>query len=245
MVRGLYTAWTGLYNEQKRLEVIANNIANSATTGYKQEGNNIEISYTIRCNHTNKGWYRFHTLGEAYDINAHTAEGVHYNDRVHQQGNCGYDETISNTCVICKLQSVVIGEKATGDHTYVDDFNCETALNCEVCLKTLNEALIEQVYNAESEKALSGKAIAEGIANATEAVKEELLNGAGAAYDTLRELGDLIDTNTTALDALEQVALSKADKEALEALTQIVDEKSDNTHGHPVLWALFRELRER
>ena len=38
MVRGLYTAWTGLQNEQKRLEVIANNIANSATTGYKQEG---------------------------------------------------------------------------------------------------------------------------------------------------------------------------------------------------------------
>ena len=38
MVRGLYTAWTGLQNEQKRLDVIANNIANSATTGYKQEG---------------------------------------------------------------------------------------------------------------------------------------------------------------------------------------------------------------
>ena len=33
MVRGLYTAWTGLYNEQKRLDVIANNIANAATTG--------------------------------------------------------------------------------------------------------------------------------------------------------------------------------------------------------------------
>ena len=38
MVRGLYTAWSGLQNEQKRLDVIANNIANSATTGYKQEG---------------------------------------------------------------------------------------------------------------------------------------------------------------------------------------------------------------
>ena len=38
MVRGLYTAWTGMYTEQKRLDVIANNIANSATTGYKQEG---------------------------------------------------------------------------------------------------------------------------------------------------------------------------------------------------------------
>lgn len=38
MVRGLYTAWTGMQNEQKRLDVIANNIANAATTGYKQEG---------------------------------------------------------------------------------------------------------------------------------------------------------------------------------------------------------------
>ena len=38
MVRGLYTAWTGMQNEQKRLDVIANNIANASTTGYKQEG---------------------------------------------------------------------------------------------------------------------------------------------------------------------------------------------------------------
>ncbi len=38
MVRGLYTAWSGMNNEQKRLDVIANNIANAATTGFKQEG---------------------------------------------------------------------------------------------------------------------------------------------------------------------------------------------------------------
>ncbi len=37
MVRGLYTGWTGMYTEQKRLDVIANNIANASTTGYKQE----------------------------------------------------------------------------------------------------------------------------------------------------------------------------------------------------------------
>ena len=37
MVRGLYTAWTGLKNEQKRLDVIANNVANAATTGFKTE----------------------------------------------------------------------------------------------------------------------------------------------------------------------------------------------------------------
>lgn len=43
-------------------------------------------------------------------------------------------------------------------------------------------------------------------------VKNDLLNGAGAAYDTLKELGDLIDDNVDAIDALEQVAAGKADK---------------------------------
>lgn len=37
MVRGLFTAWTGLQTEQKRLDVIANNMANSATVGFKAE----------------------------------------------------------------------------------------------------------------------------------------------------------------------------------------------------------------
>lgn len=38
MVRGLYTGWTGMENEQKRLDIISNNLANSATVGYKKEG---------------------------------------------------------------------------------------------------------------------------------------------------------------------------------------------------------------
>ncbi|HHU71004.1 MAG TPA: flagellar hook-basal body protein [Clostridiales bacterium] len=37
MVRGLYTAYTGMKNEQKRLDIIANNLANAATVGYKKE----------------------------------------------------------------------------------------------------------------------------------------------------------------------------------------------------------------
>lgn len=37
MIRGLYTAYTGMINEQKRLDVISNNLANSATVGYKAE----------------------------------------------------------------------------------------------------------------------------------------------------------------------------------------------------------------
>lgn len=38
MVRGLYTAYTGLLNQQNRLDVVTNNLANATTTGYKKEG---------------------------------------------------------------------------------------------------------------------------------------------------------------------------------------------------------------
>ncbi len=37
MVRGLYTAFTGMINEQNRLDTISNNLANSDTVGYKEE----------------------------------------------------------------------------------------------------------------------------------------------------------------------------------------------------------------
>lgn len=38
MVKGLYTAHTGMVNEMKRLDVMTNNLANSNTTAYKKEG---------------------------------------------------------------------------------------------------------------------------------------------------------------------------------------------------------------
>lgn len=37
MVRGLYTAYTGMKNEQNRLDIISNNLANVSTAGYKEE----------------------------------------------------------------------------------------------------------------------------------------------------------------------------------------------------------------
>lgn len=38
MVKGLYTAYTGMLNQQNRLDVLTNNLANSATNAYKKEG---------------------------------------------------------------------------------------------------------------------------------------------------------------------------------------------------------------
>ena len=38
MVKGLYTAYTGMVIEQKRLDVLSNNLANADTNGFKKEG---------------------------------------------------------------------------------------------------------------------------------------------------------------------------------------------------------------
>lgn len=53
MVKGLYTASTGMMNEQRRVDVLTNNLANSATTGYKKEGTTSEafkdvLAYKIK-----------------------------------------------------------------------------------------------------------------------------------------------------------------------------------------------------
>lgn len=47
MVKGLYTANWGMVNEQKRVDILANNMANAATTGYKKEGSTSEAFYDV------------------------------------------------------------------------------------------------------------------------------------------------------------------------------------------------------
>ena len=38
MVKGLYTAWSGMINEMNRMDVMTNNLANADTNGYQKEG---------------------------------------------------------------------------------------------------------------------------------------------------------------------------------------------------------------
>ncbi|MBO5292328.1 MAG: flagellar hook-basal body protein [Lachnospiraceae bacterium] len=38
MLKGLYTAYTGMINEQNRMDVLTNNLANASTIGFKKEG---------------------------------------------------------------------------------------------------------------------------------------------------------------------------------------------------------------
>ena len=67
------------------------------------------------------------------------------------------------------------------------------------------------VTNAASDSLTEAKSYADNAATtAANTVKNDLLNGAGVAYDTLKELGDLIDDNKDAIDALEDIAAGKA-----------------------------------
>ena len=71
-------------------------------------------------------------------------------------------------------------------------------------------------------KGASSTALSEAKAY-TDTVKNGLLNGAGQAYDTLLELGNLIDDNTDAIEVLETVATNKADKTHKHTVADITD----------------------
>lgn len=62
------------------------------------------------------------------------------------------------------------------------------------------------------------------ISEACAAVKNEILNGAGAAYDTLAELATLITTNQSAIEALQGLAAGHVKFNAAQSLT--ADEKT-------------------
>lgn len=84
--------------------------------------------------------------------------------------------------------------------------------------------------NAYDKKGSADTALASAKTYADSAatkVKNDLLNGAGTAYDTLKELGDLISGNQDAIDALETVAANKANVSDLTAHTG----NKSNPHG--------------
>lgn len=41
MVKGLYSSWAGMLNEQNRMDILSNNMANANTVGFKKEGTTV------------------------------------------------------------------------------------------------------------------------------------------------------------------------------------------------------------
>ena len=57
------------------------------------------------------------------------------------------------------------------------------------------------------------------ITSAAQTVKNEILDGAGTAYDTLKELGALIQANASAIEALEALAAGHVQYDKAQTLT--------------------------
>lgn len=83
--------------------------------------------------------------------------------------------------------------------------------------------VITSTYETKTDAAAKLQEAKEYATNAANTVKNDLLNGAGDAYDTLKELGDLIDDNQDAIDALQTVAADKAPKVHSHVISDIED----------------------
>lgn len=97
------------------------------------------------------------------------------------------------------------------DSALAEKVNAASEGNHSHSNKTVLDGITSAKVSAWDSAEANAKAYADTAAtNAATAVKNDLLNGAGTAYDTLKELGDLIDDNKDAIDALEDIASGKA-----------------------------------
>lgn len=71
---------------------------------------------------------------------------------------------------------------------------------------------------ASGTKTYSSQKVEAQITAAKKAVKDELLNGAGEAFDTLKELGDAITVNGEAIKALQEIAKGHVKYDGVQSL---------------------------
>lgn len=167
----------------------------------------------------------------------------------HTHGDVYYTETeIDN--MVTTLESSISGKANTSHtHTIANVTSLQASLDAKVpTSRTVNgKALTTNITLSASDvgadasgSASAALASAKSYANS---IKNELLNGAGTAYDTLKELGDLIDDNTDAISALETIASGKANATHTHAISDItslqaaLDGKAASSHGTHVTYS--------
>lgn len=137
-----------------------------------------------------------------------TSDGILIEDKIQADIEASLDSV--NTLI----DNIIDGTTKVGKATNAD--NAATATNAQHASQADaddNGDVISMTYETKSDassKLAEAKQYADSSAStAANAVKNDLLNGAGTAYDTLKELGDLIDENQGAIEALGQVAAGK------------------------------------
>lgn len=129
------------------------------------------------------------------------------------------------------------------EHNHNDIYYTEIEIDEKLADKSDITHNHDTVYETQANAVLKldqAKSYADAVSsNAANAIKNDLLNGAGGAYDTLKELGDLIDENTDAIGALEQVATNKADKahnHNISEVTNLQDMLNNKSQVQIITW---------
>lgn len=99
-----------------------------------------------------------------------------------------------------------------------NDGDISTINTALTALQTKLNGIIDDT-SASTTKVYSSSKVESQITAAKQAVKNDLLGGAGAAYDTLKELSDLIETNKTAIEALKTIAAGHVKYDGAQELT--------------------------
>ena len=115
----------------------------------------------------------------------------------------------------------VRGEIATGN-TAAEALTQRVAAN-ESAITALQGEVAKKVEiddaQASATKTYSSQKVDSQITAAKKAVKDDLLGGAGEAYDTLKELADALVTNKDAITALQQIAQGHVQFDKAQSLT--------------------------
>lgn len=130
------------------------------------------------------------------------------------------------------------------DSALAEKVNAASEGNHSHSNKTVLDGITSAKVSAWDSAESNAKAYADSAAStAATKVKNDLLNGAGTAYDTLKELGDLIVDNADAIDALETIASGKADATHGHAISEVsglqdaLDGKAASSHGTHVSYS--------
>lgn len=121
-----------------------------------------------------------------------------------------------------QAQAAKVGDLAT--LTGTQKTTIVAALNEQIAALKALEGEVDALTQIDDTKVsesttYSSSKIASEITAAKQAVKDDLLGGAGTAYDTLKELADLIQTNQDAITALQALAAGHVKYDGAQELT--------------------------
>ena len=168
-------------------------------------------------------------------VEGHTHDDIYYTEFEIDEKVAEINDSVSNVVTGIEDGSIVakMAEYATFSNSAIFASKSDDAQRAE------KDALSNVITSTYETKTDAVAKLEEAKAYADE-IKNELLNGAGGVYDTLGELGNLIDENAGTIDALREIASGKADVSHSHAISDItnlqatLDNKADSSHTHVV-----------